>query len=219
MAAHQFSRGFALRGAVAVGALAVALLLMPMPHVTDDKLLTAVFGGAFLGVGIGLSIRGGAVLDGTEVLAIYASRKLGISVGDVMLTLNLVIFTAAAIIVDLDTALYAILTYLSAARAVDFILHGIEEYTSLTIISDRAELLRRSLVNDLHSGVTVYRGRRGYGKRGASDDEVDILYTVVTRLEVFRLKAEIAKIDPDAFIIQERIDDTTGGYIRRRATH
>jgi len=197
--------------------LAVALAVVEFPIITSDKLLIAVFGGFFLGLGIGLSIRGGSVIDGTEVLAIYSSRKTTLTVGDIILILNIVIFSIAAYILNIETALYAILTYLVASKTVDFVVHGIEEYTSVLIVSQKSEEIKEAITNRLGRGVTILKGKSGYGKKGHQAKEVDVIFSVITRLELQRLKTEIAKIDPDAFVVENSVNDIKGGMIKKRA--
>jgi uncharacterized membrane-anchored protein YitT (DUF2179 family) len=175
----------------------------------------AVFGGFFLGAGIGLSIRGGAVIDGTEVLAIYLSRKLGTTVGDIIIMINVVIFSTAAYLLSVEIALYSMITYLAASKTLDFIIEGIEEYTGVTIISPHSDRIREMIVHKLGRGLTVYNGKRGYGRNGENSD-VDIIYTVVTRLELSKLNAEIENIDANAFVIMSSIKDTKGGMIKKR---
>ncbi len=219
LAYKQLSRGFTIKTVIAIVGLATALALIQVPVITQDKLLIAIFGGFFLGAGIGMSIRGGAVLDGTEVLALYINRKTVLSIGEVIMYFNVVIFGVAAVLVNIETALYAVLTYLCASKTVDFVIQGFEEYIALTIISPQSELIRKTLTLKLRKGVTVFKGKSGFGKRGAVDDEIDIIYTVVTRLEVHKIIDEIEKIDEKAFIVQTNINDTRGGMIKRRATH
>jgi uncharacterized membrane-anchored protein YitT (DUF2179 family) len=208
---------FAFKTLSAILGLALCLIFISYPIVTSDKLLVAVFGGFFLGAGIGLAVRGGGVLDGTEILAITLSKKLSVSIGDVILIINIIIFFAAAFILSFERALYSILTYLSAARTIDFLISGIEEYTGVTIISTKSEEIRKMITEELGRGVTVYKGKRGYGSHGHLLDETDILFSVVTRLEVAKLKAEIEKIDMQAFVIMHGIKDTRGGMIKKRA--
>jgi uncharacterized membrane-anchored protein YitT (DUF2179 family) len=216
MAIKQISKVFAIKTFLAIVFLALAVAFLPLPVITSDKLLIAVFGGFFLGAGIGLSVRGGAVIDGSEVLAIFVSRKSGGTIGDVILIFNIIIFSVAAYLFSMEIALYAILTYFSAARTVDFIIEGIEEYTGVTIISIKHTELQEMITSRLGRGVTIYKGRGGYGKRGQRDEEIDILYTVVTRLEISGLNNEIAKIDPYAFVVMNSIKDSKGGMIKKR---
>ncbi|MBS4027130.1 MAG: YitT family protein [Ignavibacteriales bacterium] len=174
-----------------------------------------MFGGFFLGAGIGLSVRGGAVIDGTEVLAIFLSRKLGTTIGDIIIAINIVIFGTAAYLLSVEIALYSMVTYLSASKTLDFVIEGIEEYTGVTIISSYSDKIRGMIIEKLGRGVTVYNGKGGFGKTGEAKD-IDIVYTVVTRLELNRLNTEIQKIDSDAFIVMSRIKDTKGGMIKKR---
>lgn len=207
---------FALKTALGIIALSLVVAFIHFPVVTNDKLLVAVFGGFFLGGGIGLSVRGGGVIDGTEVLAIFLSRRLGITIGDVILIFNILVFSVAAYVLSVETALYSVLTYLAASKTVDFIIEGIEEYTGVTIISPKHEEIRKMIVEELGRGVTIYKGRRGFGKAGEATSDRDIIYTIVTRLEVSRLNAEIEKIDPYAFVVMSSVKDTKGGMIKKR---
>jgi uncharacterized membrane-anchored protein YitT (DUF2179 family) len=207
---------FALKTGLAILGLALVLAFVKFPEVTQDKLLVSVFGGFFLGAGIGLSVRGGSVLDGTEVLAIYLSRKLGTTIGDIIILVNILVFSAAAYMLSLETALYSMLTYLSASKTLDFVIEGIEEYTGVTIISDSSEEIRRMIIEKLGRGLTIYKAKGGYGKQG-SHREYDVIYTVITRLEIRRLNIEINKIDPKAFVVMGKINDTRGGMIKKRS--
>ncbi|CCH54307.1 putative protein yqfU [Fibrisoma limi BUZ 3] len=219
MGFRQISPGFAMRTVVAIGLLAICLVTVPYPVVTSDKLLISVFGGFFLGAGIGLAIRGGGVLDGTEVLAIYVSRRSAMTVGDVIMVINILVFGAAAMLTNIETALYAMLTYLSASKTIDFLIHGIEEYTAVLIISDEHEAIRQMITEDMGRGVTVFKGEKGYGKRGHRDKDTNILYAVVTRLELTRLKDRIERIDDQAFIVNHGVDDAKGGMVKGRPIH
>lgn len=209
-------RSFAIKAAIAILGLAVVLATVTFPEITQDKLLVAVFGGFFLGAGIGLSVRGGGVLDGTEVLAIFLSRKLGTTIGDIIILINILVFMAAAYFLSIETALYSMLTYLAASRTLDFVIEGIEEYTGVTIISDYSDEIRSMIINVLGRGVTIYPAKGGYGKHGVHN-EYDVLFTVITRLEIRRLNIEISKIDPKAFVVMNKINDTRGGMIKKRA--
>lgn len=208
---------FTIKAALSIVLLAIAVASVELPVVTEDKILVAIFGGFFLGLGIGLVMRGGGVLDGTEILALTLTRKLGVTVGDVILMLNIMIFSVAAYLLSIETALYSMLTYLAASRTVDFILEGIEEYTGVTIISPKSEEIRHMITEKLGHGVTIYRGKRGFGSHGHRQTEIDIIYSVVTRLEISRLTAEIQLIDKDAFVMMQSVKDTRGGMIKKRA--
>jgi uncharacterized membrane-anchored protein YitT (DUF2179 family) len=208
-------RAFAIKTMIAIGALALVLATVKFPNVTNDNLLVAIFGGFFLGAGIGLTVRGGAVIDGTEILAIYLSRKLGTTIGDIIILINVLIFSAAAYFLSIEIALYSMITYLAASKTLDFIIEGIEEYIGVTIISSHSDEIREMIINKLGRGVTVYTGKRGYGKKGETRD-TDIIYTVITRLEINKLNTEIEKIEPDAFVVMSSVKDTKGGMIKKR---
>lgn len=206
---------FAIKTMIAISGLALVLATVNFPNVTNDNLLVAVFGGFFLGAGIGLTVRGGAVIDGTEILAIFLSRKLGTTIGDIIILINVVIFAAAAKFLSIEIALYSMITYLAASKTLDFIIEGIEEYIGVTIISSHSDEIREMIINKLGRGVTVYTGKRGYGKKGETRD-TDIIYTVITRLEINKLNTEIEKIEPDAFVVMSSVKDTKGGMIKKR---
>lgn len=213
----QIGKQFALKSVSAILILALILQFVPYPVITSDKLLIAVFGGFFLGGGIGFAVRGGAVIDGTEVLAIYLNKKIGLSIGDIILVFNIIIFSFGAYILSAEIALYAILTYIVASKTVDFIVDGVDEYTGLTIISPKSEDIRVMLTEKMGKGVTIYSGKRGYGTKGCTLEQTDIVYTVITRLEIAELEREIEKIDSGAFIIYSSINATKGGRVKRRS--
>lgn len=207
---------FAVKTTFGIVLLSLVVAFVHYPEITKDKLLIAVFGGFFLGMGIGLAVRGGGVIDGTEVLAINLSRKLGTSMGDIILILNVIIFSVAAYILSIETALYSILTYLVASRTVNYVIEGIEEYTGVTIISSKSEEIHYMIKHELGRGVTIYKGEKGHGKTGSNDAAFQIVFTVITRLEVNKLKFEIEKIDPNAFVVMSSVKDTRGGMIKKR---
>ncbi|NQZ44241.1 MAG: YitT family protein [Flavobacteriaceae bacterium] len=215
LAYTTIGRQFALKALLAILGLALTLALIDFPEVTQDKLLVAVFGGFFLGAGIGLSIRGGSVLDGTEILAIYLSRKLTLKIGDVIIIINVFIFLAAGYLLSIEAALYSMLTYLAASKTLDFIVDGIEEYTGVTIISPASEEIRAMITDKMGRGLTVYNAIGGYGKQGKRNT-YDVIYTVITRLEIRKLTAEIERIDKGAFVIMSSINDTRGGMVKKR---
>lgn len=209
---------FAIKTVLAIAGLAICLATVTYPNVTNDNLLVSVFGGFFLGAGIGFAVRGGAVIDGTEVLAIFVSRKIGATVGDVIIVINIIIFSAAAYLLGVEIALYSMITYIAASKTLDFIIEGIEEYIGVTIISTHSDEIRVMIINKLGRGVTVYKGKRGFGKTGESS-EVDIVYSVITRLDINKLNTEVKKIDPNAFVVMNSVKDIKGGMIKRRPLH
>lgn len=215
LGAKILSKAFIIKTIFAIAGLSLAVTFMPYNQVTDDKLLIAVFGGFFLGAGIGLSIRGGSVIDGTEVLALYFTRTSAFSIGDIIAILNIIIFSFAALLLEIEVALYAVLTYISASKTVDFFIHGFNEYLDLTIISNKHEDIRHMIIDDLGKGVTIFKGKRGRSEPDGTEIEIDIIYTVTTKLEVSKLKLEILAVDESAFIIQNRIDEAHGGFLKK----
>jgi len=209
---HQMGRAFALRSALGISGLAAAVAFIPYPDVTPDLVLTAVFGGFFLGAGIGLAVRGNAVLDGTEIGALIISRRGDLlRVGDVILAFNVVLFLVAMSVLGVKEALYSILTYVAATKTLDFVLYGIDEYTAITIVSDESDAIRERITGDLGRGVTVYRG---YG--AMSGAERNILYCVVTRLEIGKVKKIVRELDGKAFVVFHPLSGADGGVVRRR---
>jgi uncharacterized membrane-anchored protein YitT (DUF2179 family) len=215
--AHKvMGRTFAIKTALGITGLAICLATLHFPNVTNDNLLVAVFGGFFLGAGIGLAVRGGAVIDGTEVLAIFLSRKFGTTIGDIIIVINVFIFASAAYLLSIEIAMYSMITYLAASKTLDFLVEGIDEYIGVTIVSTHSEKIRQMIINTMGRGVTVYSGKTGYGKRGETK-ETEIIYTVITRLELNKLNTEIEKIEPTAFVVMHPVKDTKGGMIKKRA--
>jgi uncharacterized membrane-anchored protein YitT (DUF2179 family) len=212
---RQIGKAFAVRSAAGIGGLALSLAVLHFPDVTHDLLLTAVFGGFFIGAGIGLAVRGGAVLDGTEIAALLISKRSHLlKVGDVILLFNVVLFVVAMSVLGVEEALYSILTYVTAARTLDFVIHGIEEYTAITIVSRFSGEIAARILAYLGRGVTVYKGRGGL-----SGEDQEILYCVVTRLEIGRVKAIVRALDPNAFVTSHPLTGVDGGMVKRASLH
>jgi uncharacterized membrane-anchored protein YitT (DUF2179 family) len=210
---RHLGRAFAARSALAIMGLAVVIATVYFPDVTHDLLLTAIFGGVFLGAGIGLAVRGGAVLDGTEIAALLIGKRSAVlKVGDVILVFNIVLFLVAMLVLGVEPALYSILTYVAATRTLEFILHGIEEFTAITIMSSAPQPIRAAILDEMGRGVTVYKALGG-----KSGDEREILYCVVTRLEIGRVLRIVEAHDANAFVVQHPLADVRGGVVRRPA--
>jgi uncharacterized membrane-anchored protein YitT (DUF2179 family) len=208
---RQIGGGFALRSALGIAGLSLAVALLPFPDVTHDRVLNAVFGGFFLGAGIGLAVRGGAVLDGTEIAALLISKRSHLlKVGDVILLFNVVLFLVAMTVLGIEEALYSILTYVAAARTLDFVIHGIEEFTAITIVSRSSGEIGAHILAHLGRGVTVYKGRGGL-----SGEDMEILFCVVTRLEIGKVKAIVRELDRSAFVTTHALGDVDGGVVKR----
>jgi uncharacterized membrane-anchored protein YitT (DUF2179 family) len=210
------SKAFAVKTVLAIIGLAGSLAYINFPNVTNENILVAVFGGFFLGSGIGLAVRGGAVIDGTEILAIYLSRRLGTTIGDIILLINAIIFATAAYLLSVEIALFSMITYISASKMVDFLVDGIDEFVGVTIVSNHYLEIKQMIIEKMGRGITVYKGEKGFGTRGEMGD-VNILFTVITRLELNKLNTEIQTIDPHAFVVMNSIKDTKGGMIKKKA--
>lgn len=209
---RQLGRAFAARSTLAIAGLAAALAIVPFPDVTHELVLTAVFGGFFIGAGIGLAVRGNAVLDGTEIAALLLSRRGDLlRVGDIILLFNVVLFLIAMSTLGVNEGLYSILTYVAASKTLDFVLYGIDEYTAITIVSDEHAAIRERITGELGRGVTVYKG---YG--GMSGAEREILYCVVTRLEIGKVKAIVRERDARAFVVFHPLTGAEGGIVKKR---
>jgi len=216
MGAIQVTKRFAVLSIIAISLLAIAIAFTPFTSITDDKLLIAFFGGFFLGLGIGFAVRGSSVIDGTEILALEISKRSFLSVGDTILILNVIIFSFAGYILSIETALYSLITYFVASKTVDFVIHGIEEYYGLTIMSNKNEEIKTMIIDELQKSVTLYSARGG---RAKEDDNIEVVYTIVTRLEVNRVVRKILEIDPKAFVAEHIMGDVHGGFLKRKPFH
>jgi uncharacterized membrane-anchored protein YitT (DUF2179 family) len=220
MGGYQINRHFALKTLACVVFLALCLEFIPFPVITHDKMIVAVFGGFFMGLGIGLAMRGGCALDGMEVLALYTLKRSSFTISEIILGFNVIIFLISAIYFGLELALFAMLTYFIASRTIDYVIEGVEEYTGVTIISQKSEEIKHTLVMKLGRGITVYKGERGFMKDSfETSADCDIVFTVITRLEVRRLKNAVHSIDPKAFVFTNTIKETAGGILKRRKEH
>lgn len=220
LAFFKVNRKFGIRSSLTIVLIAIMLYFVPFPELTHDKLLIAVFGGFFIGIGIGLAMRGGGTFDGMEVIAQLTMKKSGFSITEIILGLNMIIFILAAIFLKVDTALYAILTYIIAGQTTKYVIEGIEAYTGVTIISANSEEIKRVLVLTLSKGITVYKGERGFMKESFEvSNEVDIIFTIVTRLEVRRLRNIVHSIDPKAFIFTQTVREPQGGIVKEIVKH
>jgi uncharacterized membrane-anchored protein YitT (DUF2179 family)/HD superfamily phosphodiesterase len=220
LSVRSVSKGFALKTFFCVVLLGICLLYPDFPVITDDKLLISIFGGFFLGLGIGLTMRAGCAVDGIEVLALYTLRRSSFTISEIILGLNAIIFLFAAFKFGIPVALYSMLTYFTATKTIDYVIEGLEAYTGVTIISGKSEEIKHKLVNELGRGITVYKGERGYlpGKFEVHDD-CDIIFTIITRLEMRKLKNVVTDVDPKAFVFASTIKETSGGILKRRRAH
>ncbi|MEO3403353.1 YitT family protein [Mucilaginibacter sp. CAU 1740] len=217
MGMFQVNKAFALKTFACVIGLGLCLQFIHYPVITSDKLLVSIFGGVFMGLGVGLSIRGGCALDGIEILALYTLKRSSFTISEIILGINIIIFLIAAVELGLPTALYSILTYYTASRTITFVIDGLEEYTAVNIISGQSEIIKERLVMELGRGITIYKGERGFMKESFDVHQpVDIIFTVVTRLEVRRLKNLVHSIDPKAFVFTNSIKEAAGGVLKKK---
>jgi len=217
---YLVNKTFATKAFVSVLLLGLCLLFVEFPVVTTEKWLVSIFGGFFIGLGIGLGMRGGCVLDGIEVLALYTWRRTGFTMSEIILGLNVVIFLIAAFKFGFETSMYSMLTYFVATRTIDYVVEGLEEYTGVTIVSGKSEAIKHMLVKEMGRGITVYKGERGYLKDSFEvHSDCDIVYTIITRLEVRRLRNAVHRVDPLAFVFTNTIKEAAGGVLKKKASH
>jgi len=217
---YHVNRLFAFKMLACIIALGICLTLVPYPVITSDKLLVSIFGGFFLGLGIGLAMRGGCAIDGIEVLALYTLKRSSFTISEIILGLNVIIFLIAALQLGLETALYSMLTYFTASRTISYVIEGLEEYTGVTIISGQSDEIKEQLVMSMGKGITIYKGERGYMKDSFDvHQDCDIVFTIVTRLEVRRLRNVVHSIDPKAFIFTNTIKEAAGGVLKHHRGH
>jgi uncharacterized membrane-anchored protein YitT (DUF2179 family) len=217
---HKIGKNFAIQSLMAVVLLAILMNMLDIPKVTDDKILISIFGGFLIGLGVGFVIKGGGVIDGLEVIADYTNKKSGLTTSEIILFINSLLFLSVAFYFGAESAMYSILTYFTATRTSDYVVDGFEEYTALTIISREHEKVKSIIVNDFNKAISVYKGERGY-LPGSFDikSDCDIVMTIVTRLEIHRIKQAIALADPTAFFYVQSIKEVTGGVVKQKRKH
>jgi uncharacterized membrane-anchored protein YitT (DUF2179 family) len=214
---RRIGKTFAVQTTLAVILLALGLFFIDIEPVTKDKLLIAIFGGALIGTGVGMVIRCGGVIDGAEVIAVFTKRRTGFSNSEIILLFNTLIFAGAAFHLGLESAMYSLITYFAATRATDYVVDGIEQYTSINIISAQHDKVKEFLVNELGKGITVYKGVRGY-LPGSFDikSDCEIIVTIVTRLEINQIQDSISEIDPKAFMYIQSVKEAAGGILKEK---
>lgn len=216
-------KSFTWKTASSVILLGLCLQYFPYPHIANgwsSMILVSIFGGFFLGVGIGLGMRGGCAIDGIEVLALLTLRRIGLTMSEIIMGLNAIIFLIAAWGFGFEKAFYAMLTYYVATRTIDYVVEGIEEYTGVTIVSNNSELIKEKLAKEMGRGITVYKGERGFMKDTYHvSHECDIIFTIITRLEVRRLRKVVQTLDPKAFVFTNTIKEAAGGVLKKHSSH
>ena len=215
---RNIGKTFAVQTCIAILLLAAGLLVIDINPITTDKLLIAIFGGLLMGSGVGLVIRGGGVIDGAEVIAVFTRRKTGFSNSEIIMLINCIIFAVAALQFGIETAMYSIITYFTATRATNYVVDGIEEYTAMNIVSAQQEEIKSFLVNELGKGITVYKGERGYLPDSFDiKTDCEIIVTIVTRLEIKQIQDAVMMIDPKAFVYVQSIKEASGGILKAKA--
>lgn len=220
MGYKQIGKSFAVVTVIAVLILAAGLTFIHIPVITSDRLLIAVFGGISIGTGVGLVIRAGGVIDGAEVIAVFTKRRTGFSNSEIILMFNALLFAMAIMLLGIETSMYSLITFFTATKATEYVVDGIEEYTSMNIISAHPDAIKHLLVHNLGKGITVYKGERGFlpGKFDESS-ECDIIVTIISRLEIGQLQNQISEIDPNAFVYVQSIKDASGGILKHKHKH
>ncbi|WP_257985879.1 YitT family protein [Bacillus sp. M6-12] len=211
----QFGKTFAISTIYGIIMLSIfATYFHPIPPFTEDILLATIFGGIFLGIGVGLVIRNGGALDGTEVLSIVLTKKLPFSVGEIVMFMNLFILGSAGFVYTWDRAMYSILAYVVAAKAIDIVVTGMEESKSVWIISDEATEIGDTITHRLGRGVTYL-----YGEGAFTGDDKKVIFCIITRLEESKLTTIVEEIDPSAFLAIADISEVRGGRFKKRSIH
>ncbi len=214
LAYSSIARRVAWKSVISILGLAVAIQFETFPVVTNDELLIAIFGGLFLGLGIGLAIRNGAVLDGSEILGVFLNDRYGIPIGQVNLAFNIILFGITALVLSLEIALYSVLTYVITAKVTDYIIEGFEDFIGMQIVSRKHELVRLAILEKIGVGMTIYQGEGGYGHRGEQRD-IKIIHTVINRIDLRKIYRVVEEVDPDAFLVEYEIHNIKGGVLRR----
>ncbi|KAF0819918.1 MULTISPECIES: YitT family protein [unclassified Cytobacillus] len=183
--------------------------------ITNDLFLATIIGAVILGTGVGLVIRTGGALDGSEIIAILVSKKRPVSVGQFIMIVNVFIFILAAFLVfSWETAMYSIITYYIAYKMIDIVVEGMEELKSVTIISDVPEEISAELQKQLGRGMTYIQGQGVF-----SGEPKKIIYTIVTRIELSTLRSIVEEIDPGALVAIENIADVSGSNFEKGTAH
>ena len=210
---YTVSKRIVIKSIISIMGLALFIHFENFSTITEDKLLISIFGGLFLGAGIGIAIRNGSVLDGSEILGIYLNDKFGISIGQIILIFNIVLFSITALVLSVEVALYSILTYIVTAKVTDLIIEGFEDFIGVTIVSKKFEAIEVAIMEELGTGMTLYKGTRGLGSSGKTED-FDIIHTIVNRIDIKKMYRVVDKIDPKAFIVEFDVNTVKGGVLR-----
>lgn len=207
------SKRIVIKSVISILGLALFIHFENFQTITNDKLLISIFGGLLVGSGIGIAIRNGSVLDGSEILGIYLNDKFGISIGKIILLFNIILFSITAFVVSVEVALYSILTYIVAAKVTDTVIEGFEDFIGITIVSKKHTLIKKAILEELGVGLTVYKGSSGFGNNGKIED-FDIIHSIINRIDIKKMYRIVENIDRDAFIIEFDVNSVKGGVLR-----
>ena len=207
------SKRIIIKSVLSIIGLALILHFENFGTITDDKLLISIFGGLFLGAGIGIAIRNGSVLDGSEILGVYINDKFGVSIGQIILIFNIILFSITALVISTEVALYSILAYIVTAKVTDLTIEGFEDFIGVTIVSKKYELIEEAIMKELGVGMTLYKGTRGVGISGKQED-FDIIHSIINRIDMKKMHRIVNSIDQNAFIVEFDVNNVKGGVLR-----
>lgn len=211
LALKKLGKAFVIQTLYAVSVLGISVNVFHGHTATDDLLLATVFGGIALGIGVGIVLRNNAAMDGTEILAIRLVKTIGFSIGEIIMFFNIFIFTAAGFLYGIDRAMYSVLAYFIAYKVIDIVIEGLNESKSVNIISDKSMEIGDALIRQLDLGITYIQGRGGY-----SGIEKNIIFCVISRLELAQLKEIVKNIDSSAFLSVENVHEVEGVRIKEK---
>ena len=207
------SKRIVIKSIISILGVALFIHFENFQTITNDKLLISIFGGLLVGSGIGIAIRNGSVLDGSEILGIYLNDKFGLSIGKIVLLFNIILFTVTAFVETIEIALYSILTYIIAAKVTDTVIEGFEDFIGLTIVSKKNDIIKKAILEELGVGLTIYKGSSGYGNNGKVED-FDIIHSIINRIDIKKMHRLVNTIDENAFIIEFDVNTIKGGVLR-----
>lgn len=207
------SKRIVIKSIISILGVALFIHFENFQTITNDKLLISIFGGLLVGSGIGIAIRNGSVLDGSEILGIYLNDKFGISIGKIVMFFNIILFTVTAFVETVEIALYSILTYIIAAKVTDTVIEGFEDFIGLTIVSNKNKEIQKVILEKLGVGLTIYKGASGYGNKG-KHEEFDIIHTIINRIDIKKMYKVVEDIDKNAFIVEFDVNTVKGGVLR-----
>lgn len=211
LALQKMGKMFVINVFYGVAMLSVFVNVLSGFHITEAPLLATVFGGVVLGIGVGIILRNDGALDGTEILAIRLAKKIGFSVGEIIMFFNVFIYTTAGTLYGWDSAMYSILTYFIAYRVIDVVLEGLNSSKSALIISQYPKEIGDAIIKELDISVTYQKGKGGY-----SGQEKTLIYCVINRLEVAKMKKLIREIDPTAFLVIQDVHEVEGVRVKKK---